>query len=72
VEGEITEFASYKTQFAEHLVSVETEHTESVTKKKSEGGEQPQDEEEVKAVDVDNLKGKQGVPDFWWRSIKNN
>jgi hypothetical protein len=26
----------------------------------------------VKAVDVENLKGKQGVPDFWWRSVKNN
>ena len=23
-------------------------------------------------MDVENLKGKQGIPDFWWRSIKNN
>ena len=23
-------------------------------------------------MDVENLKGKQGVPDFWWRSVKNN
>jgi hypothetical protein len=26
----------------------------------------------VKPVDVENLKGKQGIPDFWYRSIKNN
>ena len=70
VEGELTEFAHYKTQFAEHYASLETYHAENLTKKK-EGGD-PQDEEEVKAVDVDNLKGKQGVPDFWFRSIKNN
>lgn len=26
----------------------------------------------MKAIDVENLKGKQGIPDFWFRSIKNN
>lgn len=49
---------------------METYHADNITKKKA--SEEPQEEEEVKAVDVDNLKGKQGVPDFWFRSIKNN
>ena len=26
----------------------------------------------MKAVDVESLKGKLGIPDFWYRSIKNN
>lgn len=43
---------------------------EVIDKKKKEGAEKP--EEELKKVDVDNLKGVQGIPDFWFRSIKNN
>jgi len=41
-----------------------------VTKKPGDKKEEP--EEELKIVDVDNLKGVEGVPDFWFRSIKNN
>lgn len=26
----------------------------------------------MKVVDVENLKGKDGIPDFWFRAIKNN
>ena len=37
VEGELTEFAQYKNQFAEHYAGLETYHAENVTKKKSEG-----------------------------------
>lgn len=66
----MTEFDTYKTEFATHYAELETYHTENLTKKKA--SEEPQEEEEVKAVDVDNLKGKQGIPDFWYRSIKNN
>ena len=69
IEGAFTDFASYKEDFASHHAELETYHTENISKKQA--GEEPQ-EEEVKAVDVENLKGKQGVPDFWWRSIKNN
>jgi hypothetical protein len=35
-------------------------------------GEAPKEVEELKQVDVENLKTVQGVPDFWYRSIKNN
>ena len=66
----MTEFGTYKTEFATHYAELETYHADNLTKKKS--TEEPQEEEEVKAVDVDNLKGKQGIPDFWFRSIKNN
>ena len=70
MEGAVTEFGTYKTEFATHYAELETYHAENLTKKKS--TEEPQEEEEVKAVDVENLKGKQGIPDFWYRSIKNN
>jgi hypothetical protein len=70
VEGAVTEFGTYKTEFATHYAELETYHAENLTKKKS--TEEPQEGEEVKAVDVDNLKGNQGIPDFWYRSIKNN
>jgi len=40
-----------------------------VTKDKD-GDKEP--EEEKKDVDVSNLIGKKGVPDFWSRAIKNN
>jgi len=40
-----------------------------VTKDKD-GDKDP--EEEKKDVDVSNLVGKKGVPDFWFRAIKNN
>jgi nucleosome assembly protein 1-like 1 len=35
-------------------------------------GEEPKEKEEIKAVDVENLKTATGVPDFWYRAIKNN
>lgn len=70
IEGEVTEFSTYKADFATHHAELETYHAENLTKKKA--SEEPQEEEEVKAIDVENLKGKQGIPDFWYRSIKNN
>jgi hypothetical protein len=69
IAGEHTDFDAYKAKFDEQHAKYETEHAETVAKKKEEKEEAP---EEVKAVDVDNLKGKSGIPDFWWRSIKNN
>jgi nucleosome assembly protein 1-like 1 len=73
VSGEVTEFGAYLPKFAETHAKLEAHHAETVEKKKSEPkkeGDEP--EEELKIVDVDNLKGKAGVPDFWWRAIKNN
>lgn len=29
-------------------------------------------DEELKVVDVDHLKTVEGIPDFWFKSIKNN
>ena len=70
VEGQVTEFGEYTHKFAEAHAKLETLHAETVAKATED--EKKELEEEVKAVDVDNLKGKTGVPDFWWRSIKNN
>ncbi len=69
ISGEHNDFTDYKAKFDEAHAKVETEHAETVAKKKEEKEEAP---EEVKAVDVENLKGKAGIPDFWWRAIKNN
>jgi hypothetical protein len=41
-------------------------------KKGAEGDKKAEEDEEIKAVDVENLKGQAGIPDFWSRSIKNN
>lgn len=66
----MTEFETYKAEFASHYSDLELLHAENSTIKKS--PEEPKEEEEVKPVDVENLKGKLGIPDFWYRSIKNN
>jgi len=58
----------YNSKFAEAHAKLETHHAENVAKAE----DKTELEEEVKAVDVDNLKDKTGIPDFWWRSIKNN
>lgn len=69
IEGQLTDFSSFTTNFdATHAKLVE-ECAKIVTKPVE--GEQPQSEE-IKAVDVEHLKSTPGVPDFWFRSIKNN
>lgn len=70
VAGEVTDFASYLPQFAEAHAKLEAHKVEVVSMKKE--GEPEKVEEELKKVDVENLKGVSGIPDFWWRSIKNN
>jgi nucleosome assembly protein 1-like 1 len=67
IAGEITDFSQYKEKFDAKHKLLEAECAQIVTK-----GEAKKDEEEIKAVDVENLKGKQGIPDFWFRAIKNN
>lgn len=69
ISGEFNDFTEYKVKFDAAHANLETEHAETIAKKKEEKEEAP---EEVKVVDVDNLKGQAGIPDFWWRSIKNN
>jgi nucleosome assembly protein 1-like 1 len=58
-------------QFAEAHAKLEAHKVEVVSKKK-EGETAAEKDEEIKKVDVENLKGVTGIPDFWWRSIKNN
>jgi hypothetical protein len=74
ISGEHTDFAESNTIFAEKYAKLETYHAEKLAKKKeeAEGDKKTEDDEEIKAVDVENLKGKTGIPDFWYRSIKNN
>jgi hypothetical protein len=75
IQGELTDFAEFLPQFNEAHAKLETHNAETVAKKKAEpadSGKAKEEEEELKKVDVDNLKGKAGIPDFWWRSIKNN
>jgi Nucleosome assembly protein (NAP) len=74
ISGEHVDFADSNKAFADKFVKLEAHHAEKLTKKKEEttaDGEKAEDEE-IKAVDVENLKGKAGIPDFWFRSMKNN
>ena len=74
ISGDHTDFAESTKTFAEKFVKLEAHHAEKITKKKAEAAEDGEkaEDEEIKAVDVENLKGKTGIPDFWYRSIKNN
>lgn len=54
--------------FDETQKTLEKECSDIITKK---AGDEKDKEEEVKA-EVDYLKGKDGVPDFWYKAIKNN
>ena len=68
IAGEEKNFTDYKTKFDETKSKLEKECAEIVTKKPADD-KQP---EEITPVDVENLKGKDGIPDFWFRAIKNN
>jgi nucleosome assembly protein 1-like 1 len=70
IAGEITDFTIYVPKFTEAHAKLEAHKVEVISKKKE--GEKADEPEEIKKVDVENLKGVQGVPDFWYRSIKNN
>lgn len=74
VAGELTDFSGYVPKFNEAHAKLEAEKAEAVAKKTpAEGaGETKKPEEEIKPVEVDHLKGVAGVPDFWWKAIKNN
>ena len=66
IEGELTEFAEFREKFEATHKQLEAECAKIVTKKEGE-----KEEEELKAVDVEHLKGQSGVPDFWFRAMKN-
>lgn len=71
IAGETTDFSQYLPKFQEAHTKLEQHKVEVITKKKAEGKEQAE-EEEIKKVDVENLKGTTGIQDFWFRAIKNN
>lgn len=74
ISGEHTEFAESNKTFDEKYATLAIHHAEKLSKKKeeAEGDKKGEEDEEIKAVDVENLKGQTGIPDFWSRSIKNN
>src|SRR5205823_1896650 len=56
--------------FDSSLVKLEKECAEFASTKKPE--DKPEEKEEDKPIEVEHLKGKDGIPDFWFRAIKNN
>jgi nucleosome assembly protein 1-like 1 len=69
IQGELKDFTTFTPTFDETLKKLEKECAEIETAKKD---EKPEDKEEEKPIEVDHLKGKDGIPDFWFRAIKNN
>lgn len=63
----MTEFGEYKTLFDETHKKLEEQCAKIVTKE----GED-KEKLEAKKVEVDHLKGVVGIPDFWFKAIKNN
>lgn len=71
IAGEVTDFSSFTSTFdAAHSRLVE--ECAKIVTKKPEAEASTQAQEEPKPVDVEHLKSVQGVPDFWYKSIKNN
>jgi Txe/YoeB family toxin of Txe-Axe toxin-antitoxin module len=66
VAGELKDFAEYTPKFDETHNSL-VEQAKKIVKTSDE--DKPK---EVKEIDVEPLKGKDGIPDFWFRAIKNN
>lgn len=69
IAGTVTDFSAYTTKFDETHKKLESQC--ALIQKKEKEGEKAE-EEEIKAPEVENLKGKTGIPDFWYRAIKNN
>lgn len=69
IQGELKDFTTFTPTFDETLQKLEKECAEITSAKKD---EKPEDKEEEKPIEVDHLKGKDGIPDFWFRAIKNN
>ena len=68
ISGETTEFNELVSRFEETHKELEKKVAAIVKPE----GEKEEDEEEKQPTDVSYLKGKQGIPDFWVRSMKSN
>jgi hypothetical protein len=66
VSGESKDFSEYTPKFDETHANLVSQCAKIV---KTDDEDKPK---EVKEVDVEPLKGKDGIPDFWFRAIKNN
>ena len=78
IAGEVTDFSSFTTTFDNTHKKLVEECGKIVTKPpaepqaQNEASSQPTDPNEIKPVDVEHLKTVKGIPDFWFKSIKNN
>ncbi len=76
IMGETKDFEEQKTKFDSGMEALTKEYDEIVkVKKKSDDKEDKEDKEEkeeFKKIDVDYLKDKDGIPDFWFKAMKNN
>ena len=72
IEGEMKDFSSFVPKFNETMQKLEKECAEITTKKAASAEADDKKDEEDKPVEVEHLKGKDGVPDFWFKAIKNN
>jgi len=73
IEGKEKDFSKYTTDF-DFTTKMLKEECATITAKKPAGAktEEKEKEDEIPTVDVDYLKGKDGVPDFWFKALKNN
>jgi nucleosome assembly protein 1-like 1 len=73
IAGEETNFGEFVTKFDETKKELEEVCKELITKKLDKKDEKEKDDkDEIPVVDVAHLVGKSGVPDFWFKAIKNN
>ena len=70
VAGEVTDFTAHKVTFDETHKKLEEQC--ALISTKAEDDKEKKEEEEDKPVEVDHLKTVCGVPDFWFKAIKNN
>jgi nucleosome assembly protein 1-like 1 len=74
INGEILDFTEYIPKFDETHKNLEEQCALIITKA-AEGSKEEKDkkeDDEIKPVEVDHLKTVNGVPDFWYKAIKNN
>jgi nucleosome assembly protein 1-like 1 len=72
ITGETTQFGDYVTKFDETMEKLQKQCDGIVTKVVEKKDDDKKEEEESKPVDVTYLVGKNGIPDFWFKAIKNN
>lgn len=69
LQGEFDQFEEYIPQFDQSHKNLEQKVAAIVKDEKDEEEDEPKPNE---PTDISYLKGQKGVPDFWFRAIKNN